>query len=240
MSRVLHVACPIWINQIGVSTLVKIVKWMGFAISLFIMAGHITVAWDIPSTMSMYNYFKNLEPAISVEKVLFDQFAMGLFLLSNICELICFIFLFYHIRKHHRRHVRLCLPNNPRVAAKKAGKEYDNCYRTLRLMVSRDPSAGCFTTCGDANHGQRWPWHVGFLHSHTKHQSCNISNYARPNVWRAAGAYFLFQLLCKIQEWLYCPPSWSCSCGGTTSSCRNWIATYANTPISHHCSYLRL
>ena len=84
------------------------------------MAGHITVAWDTPSTMSMYNYFKNLEPAISVQKVLFDQFAMGLFLLSNICELICYIVLFYHMRKHHRRHVRLCLPNKPEVAAKKA------------------------------------------------------------------------------------------------------------------------
>ena len=98
----------------------KIIKWTGFAISLFIMVGHITVAWDNPSTMSMYNYFKNLEPAISVEKMPFDQFAMGLFLLSNICELICFIILFYHMRKHHRRHVRLCLPNKPRVAAKKA------------------------------------------------------------------------------------------------------------------------
>ena len=120
MSRVLHVIRPIRINRIGVSTLVKITKWAGFAISLFVTAGHITVAWDIPSTMSMYNYFKNLEPAISVEKVPFDQFAMGLFLLSNICELICFFVLFYHMRKHHRRHVRLCLPNKPKVAAKKA------------------------------------------------------------------------------------------------------------------------
>ena len=124
MSRVLHVTCPIRINLIGVSTLVRVTKWLGFGVSLFIMAGHITVAMTVhdPSTMSMYNYFKNLEPKIRVEKVLFDQFAVLLFFLSNICEFICFIVLFYHMRKHHKRHVRLCLQNKPKVAAEKARK----------------------------------------------------------------------------------------------------------------------
>ena len=99
--------------------MVRATKWIAFVISLFIMAGHNTVAWDVPSSMGMYNYFKNLQPANKVQKAVFNQFAMGLFLLSNICELICFIVLFYHMRKHHRRHVRLCLPNKPNIAAKK-------------------------------------------------------------------------------------------------------------------------
>ena len=103
--------------------MVRVTKWIGFAISIIIMTGHIVEAmtWDIPSTMGMYNYFKSLQPAVRVvQKELFEQFAMGLFLFSNICELICHLLLFYHMRKHHRRHVRLCLKNKAKVAAKKA------------------------------------------------------------------------------------------------------------------------
>ena len=50
---------------------------------------------------------------------IFDTIIVVVALLCNICELICFVVIFYTMFKHARRHAALCLANKPRVVRKK-------------------------------------------------------------------------------------------------------------------------
>ena len=51
---------------------------------------------------------------------IFDKVAVTSFLVLNLLELVCHVFIIWELHRHHKRHVALCLSNRPERASKKA------------------------------------------------------------------------------------------------------------------------
>ena len=98
-----------------------------FTLSLsVIFAVWFTVETTIIAPEILLTFFKFLcqnPPSVRIRYLsatICAKVAGGTFLLLNVMEFFCYVVIFLEIHRHHKRHVRLCLSNKPKLAKLKS------------------------------------------------------------------------------------------------------------------------
>lgn len=122
--RVLCIRFPFSVLRIGAKRLVKSTCWLTFTLSfLFAIGSNIEITIIDPEIIIIF--FK--ETRFVDSKVITNFFSKEVFnnfigiscLMFNVAELICFVVIFVEMCKQHKRHVKLCLMNKPKLAKMK-------------------------------------------------------------------------------------------------------------------------
>ena len=98
-----------------------------FILSLILSVGR-TVETALKAPEIIMAFFKDLiQPSAMIRMhyehykstVIFTKFSLTACLLFNVVEFIFYVIIFWDMYKHHKRHVRLCLLNKPKIAKEK-------------------------------------------------------------------------------------------------------------------------
>ena len=101
--------------------MIQAVCSLTFIISLILAISCTTESAMLAPEMIL-TVFKDLKPNPPSVRIRYLSSAICLkiasltFLLFNVLELFCYMIIFFEMYRHHKRHVRLCLSNKPKVA----------------------------------------------------------------------------------------------------------------------------
>ena len=136
--RVLCISFPYSVIRIGARRLVKCSFGLTLLLSFFFAIGNNFELTIYNPEMNLLSYsFKEatlIEPKAIYNfsgKEIFQKFCGVSCLVCNVAEFLCFVVIFVEMSKHHRRHVKLCLMNKPKLAKKEKETEYSYCHRTF-------------------------------------------------------------------------------------------------------------
>ena len=95
----------------GITIWLSLMFGVGFTVETVILAPEIILA-----------FFKDLKPTPPATRIIWQQAAISVkvasacCLIFNVLEFFCYVIIFFEMYKHHKRHVRLCLSNKPKLA----------------------------------------------------------------------------------------------------------------------------
>ena len=118
--RVLCISFPHIVLHIGAKRMVKLTCGLTFSLSLMLAIG-ITVEIAVVAPEIILNTFRNHKPIPNryLSTSIFCRASSSFCLLANVGEFICYVIIFVIMYKQHKRHVRLCLSQKPKLAQKK-------------------------------------------------------------------------------------------------------------------------
>ena len=118
--RVLCICSPHLVLHFGAKRLVKFTCGLTFSLSLILAIG-LTVEMAVVAPEIILNTFRNHKPVPNeyLSKSIFCRVSGSCCVMANVLEFICYVIIFVIMYKQHKRHVRLCLSNKPKLAQKK-------------------------------------------------------------------------------------------------------------------------
>ena len=125
--RVLCIKCNGIVIHVGGRRLVQAVCSLTFIISLILAISCTTESAMLAPEMIL-TVFKDLKPNPPSVRIRYLSGAVCLkiaslaFLLFNVLEFFCYMIIFFEMYRHHKRHVRLCLTNKPKLAKLKKSR----------------------------------------------------------------------------------------------------------------------
>lgn len=107
--------------------MIQVVCLLTFTISLALAVGYTTESAILAPEMIL-TVFKDLKPNPPSVRIQYLSGAVCLkiaslaFLIFNVLEFLCYMIIFFEMYRHHKRHVRLCLTNKPKLAKLKKSR----------------------------------------------------------------------------------------------------------------------
>ena len=129
-----------------------------FCLSLMFAVGFTAEAATLAPEIIL-TFLKELRPTQPTVRIRFlsaaicIKVASGTCLIFNVLELFCYVIIFFEMYKHHKRHVRLCLSNKPKIANLQRRQNTITAVGHFASWVVEFLILGMFQNFLSANHG---------------------------------------------------------------------------------------